>query len=211
MSTLTPKLKLIQPELSDNGRQTIQDLATNMAILDEAAEIYSDAIPRSGYWRKNKKVYFNNPQVGGHVGVVNLREGQAAYAWEAIRSYSVGDTVLSTTNNGHYYTCTQSGYSAPAEPNWLIASNSITEDTKNKKTWQAQFAYKLYDIVVPTIPNDRFYVCTVAGTSSSREPNWSTTNGNATSDGQVIWMTYKIVKWKESGISANFRPFGKIE
>ncbi|MOA05399.1 hypothetical protein D3C78_1249950 [compost metagenome] len=54
-------------------------------------------------------------------------------------------------------------------------------------------------------------MCTVAGTSGTNEPTWSTTNGIATSDSGVVWMTYRIAKWQESGVSVNFRPFGKIE
>jgi len=211
LSTVTQNLKLIKPELSDNGRQTIVDIATNMEILDKASDIYMDGAPTSGHWERNKKIYYINPSSGGYIGLVNIRAGEAAPNWSSIRAYSVGDRVQPTSNNGHYYTCIQSGNSSPFEPTWLVASGTTTEDTKNKTTWQPRFAYKHNDIVVPTILNDRFYVCTVAGTSGASEPNWSTTSGIATTDNGVVWMTYRIVKWQESGVSANFRPFGKIE
>ncbi|REK76302.1 hypothetical protein [Paenibacillus paeoniae] len=211
MSTITQTLKLIKPELSDNGRQTILDLASNMDKLDEAADIYSSTNPESGYWSKQKKIYYTNPQIGGYVGAVNIRSGQAAPKWTSLRRVLVGDPMIPTQDNGHYYVCTQSGYTAPFEPTWLVAANSITEDAKNKSEWKPQHAYRQYDIVVPNIPNDRFYVCTVSGTSGTTEPTWTTTDGTATSDANVVWMAYRIVKWKESGVAAQFRPFGKIE
>lgn len=37
------------------------------------------------------------------------------------------------------------------------------------------------------------------------------TDGTSIYDGAAVWLGYRIAKWKESGISALFRPFGKIE
>jgi len=211
MSTLTQNLKLIKPELSDNGRQTILDLASNMDKLDEASEVASPSIPESGYWNKQKKIYYSNPQIGGYVGAVNIRSGQAAPKWSSLRRVVVGDPIVPSQDNGHYYVCTQSGHTAPYEPTWQIAADAVTEDAKNKAVWRPQQVYRENDIVVPTFPSDRFYVCTIGGTSGASEPNWSTTDGNATRDAAIIWMAYRIAKWKESGTAAHFRPFGKIE
>lgn len=43
------------------------------------------------------------------------------------------------------------------------------------------------------------------------EPEWALTDGTSIYDGAAVWLGYRIAKWKESGISALFRPFGKIE
>ncbi len=211
MSTQTTKLNLIKPELTDNGRQTIQDLANNFQKIDDAASIYMSDLPTSGVWEKDKIIYLNNRSIGDFIGAVNLRKGMAAKGWGSINQYHVGDEVSPSTNNGHYYKCIQSGHSSPFEPDWSVASESITEDTRNKSIWQPSKLYNVYDIVVPTIDNDRFYVCITAGTSGTDEPEWPSLIGASVSDNQAIWMSYKVVKWQEAGISANFRPFGKIE
>lgn len=62
-------------------------------------------------------------------------------------------------------------------------------------TWAASTAYTVRSagdastgsIVKPTTQNDRFFKCTVAGTSGGTEPTWDTTIGNTTTDGTVTW------------------------
>ena len=211
MSSLTPNLGLIKPDINDEIHQTIIDLANNFQKLDDESDIYVLDYPTSGDWEKGKRVYFLNVDIGGYIGAVNIRTGKACPKWQSLHQYNVGDKVVPTVDNGHWYECIQSGYSAPTEPNWLIAAQTITEDTNGKTVWQPSTYYKLYDIVVPSVPNDRFYVCITAGTSGTSEPTWSTTDGISTVDGEVVWMTYRIVKWRESGTAACFRPFGKIE
>lgn len=211
MSTTTDKLGLIKPDIEDFGAQFVQDLASNFQKLDDSCSALGTGEPVSGYWKAGSKVDFINPVANGYVGLVNLRSGMTAPKWSALKQFNVGDLILPTANNGHYYTCTQSGTSAPLEPQWLVAAQTVTEDTRGKATWQPSRSYALHDVVVPSIPNDRFYVCVTAGTSGTGEPTWSTTNGVATTDGQVVWMTYRIVKWRETGTSVNFRPYGKIE
>ena len=211
MSTITSNLGLIKPDLTDNIHQTILDLSNNFQKLDDVSDIYVSSIPTSGDWELGDKVWFTNVFVGGYVGAINIRTGKATPQWSSLHAYNIGDRVCPTVDNGHWYECIQSGTSAPFEPNWLVAAQTVTEDTRNKSTWQPSTFYDLYDIVVPSIPNDRFYVCTTAGTSGTSEPTWTTTDGVATVDNEIVWITYKIVKWKESGTACLFRPFGKIE
>lgn len=211
MSSVTSNLGLIKPDIEDEVHQTIEDLAVNFQKLDDASDIYVDDIPTSGDWSIKKRVYFNDPASKGYIGAINLRTGKAAPKWVSLHQYTIGDKVAPTEDNGHWYECIQSGHSAPNEPNWLIAAQTITEDTNGKTTWQPSTYYNEHDIVVPSIPNDRFYVCVTAGTSGQSEPVWATTDGVATIDNEVVWIAYKIVKWRECGTSAHFRPFGKIE
>ncbi|MFF2090185.1 hypothetical protein [Paenibacillus sp. NPDC058174] len=211
MSTTTKKYNLAKPGTSDHIHQTILDLANNFQIIDDALETTVSSTPTSGAWKINQRVYYTNTFVGGFVGAINIRAGEAAPVWDSLTAYTTGQKITPTANNGHYYTCIQAGHSSPYEPAWLVASGTITEDTKNKSYWEPTKAYELYDIVIPSVPNDRFYVCTVAGTSGTNEPDWAAQDGIATSDRGVVWMSYRIVKWKESGPSVNFRPFGKIE
>ncbi|MCU6710075.1 hypothetical protein M6D81_15365 [Paenibacillus sp. J5C_2022] len=200
-----------KPEITDHIHQTVIDLHDNFQKLDDAAEVYIDATPTSGSWTKNKKLYYTQPQNGGYVGIINLREGKAAPRWGSITPYAIGDEVIPAEDNGHYYSCIQSGYSSPFEPVWSTSDSSVTEDTFNKEVWQPSKSYSLHDIVLSSITNDRFYVCITPGTSGVNEPQWATSNGVSTTDNEVVWMTYRIVKWQEVGSAAHFRPFGKIE
>lgn len=53
--------------------------------------------------------------------------------------------------------------------------------------WTASTAYTVGQYIVPTTSNGRLYKCTTAGTSSSTQPSWGTTNGGTTTDGTVTW------------------------
>jgi len=55
-------------------------------------------------------------------------------------------------------------------------------------TWTAGTAYAQYATVVPTVPNGRHYICTVAGTTHATvEPTWPTTSGDTVTDGTATW------------------------
>ncbi|ALS22318.1 hypothetical protein [Paenibacillus naphthalenovorans] len=211
MSTLSNKLKLIIPSLNDEVQQTILDLAFNFQKLDDASNTYAIQIPTSGFYKLNEKVWNSNPQTGQYVGWVNTREGRASPKWTPLYAYNVGDFVVPNVDNGHYYECIQAGRSGVNEPTFLTNEGSLIEDTKNGSTWQPSKVYNLYDVVFPTLDNNRFYVCTVAGTSGSNEPNWSLIDGGTVDDNMVVWTGYRKVIWQEKGIACNFKPFGKIE
>lgn len=69
-------------------------------------------------------------------------------------------------------------------------------------TWQASTAYtkratgdaKTGSVVKPTTANDRYFRCSVAGTSGGTEPTWNTTLGGTTTDGTVTWVAIKALK-----------------
>jgi len=211
MSEITSNLELVKPDIDDNIYQTIMDLASNFQKIADNIPVYVDAIPTSGDWPLHRQVLYKTPVSGGYIGAVNVRAGKAAPKWESLKNYNVGDVVVPVNDNGHYYTCVQSGKSGFLQPDFKVATQTITDDTKNGSVWQPSKYYNINDIVFPTVSNNRFYLCTVPGTSSVSEPTWATTDGVATSDNQVVWVTYKIVKWQESGTAAYFKNFGKIE
>lgn len=211
MSTVTDKLKLIKPALSDEVQQTIIDLANNFQKIDDVSDSYMDTPPTSGTWKRDKKIYRKNVREGEHIGWVNVREGIAAPKWNSLYSYRVGDRIISNNNNGHVYECIQSGQSGVTEPNFPVISNQTIRDVNGATKWQPSRKYNLHDLVFPSQENGRFYVCTVSGISGTSEPNWSVTDGGTVDDGMAVWTGYRIVTWKEIGISANFRPFGKVE
>jgi len=51
----------------------------------------------------------------GSVTWTAMREG-GVEVWQASHAYAVGDIVIPTLNNGHYYRCTTAGTSAASEP-----------------------------------------------------------------------------------------------
>lgn len=211
MSTTTSNLKLIAPELTDEVHQTLQDLAANFRTLDRESEIKVDRLPTSGYWEKGQKVYYKNVSPGSYIGAVNVQAGEAAPQWKSINVYSLGDKVVPTVYNGHVYNCVQSGYSGPNEPVWPTTANGFVEDIQAYQYWKPSHFYDLFDIVLPAVPNGRFYVCTAAGTSGTSEPVWSVNDGVATSDNGAVWTGYRRARWQESGPAADFHHFGKIE
>lgn len=58
--------------------------------------------------------------------------------------------------------------------------------------WTTAVAYAVGDVVVPTTPNDHWYMCTVAGTSGGAEPTWTTTGATIT-DGPVTWQDMGVI------------------
>ncbi len=75
---------------------------------------------------------------------------------------------------------------------WINAGNTAyVTAAYPATTWQPSTAYVAGDVVLPSTANDRFYVCTTAGTSGTSESVLTavTTIGNLTaSDNGVYWM-----------------------
>ena len=56
-------------------------------------------------------------------------------------------------------------------------------------TWVASTAYIVGDVVLPSTASDKFYVCSVAGTSGTTEPTWSGAAGTVQPlDGTMYWV-----------------------
>jgi len=53
--------------------------------------------------------------------------------WLASRTYKVGDLVVPTVANGHFFNCTTAGTSGGAEPTWATGAGATTTD--NTVTW----------------------------------------------------------------------------
>jgi len=61
--------------------------------------------------------------------VVNRKDGENAADWEAATAYALGDFVVPTTPNGHYYQCTTAGTSDASEPTWPTDGSTVTDGT----------------------------------------------------------------------------------
>lgn len=210
MSSITSRLGLVAPSLNDEVHQTIQDLSNNFVKLDDASEIYLNHPPQSGEWPRGKHIWNNSPSVDSYAGWVNIRSGRAAPEWSQLYAYRVGDLVVSNQDNGHVYECTQAGQSGTIEPLFPTGEGQSVVDTRGGTVWQASRSYQLHDIAFPSMDNNRFYVCTVAGSSGVSEPTWSLLDGGTVDDHTVVWTGYRIATWREVGVSALFRPFGLI-
>ncbi len=57
--------------------------------------------------------------------------------WATAVTYLVGDIIIPTVANGHFYKCTQSGVSAAAQPAFPLASGAeVPENNPSKVIWQ---------------------------------------------------------------------------
>ena len=59
--------------------------------------------------------------------VVNMAEGVSASAWASETSKEVGDLVVPTTPNGHYYECTTAGDTGTTEPTWPEDGSTVSD------------------------------------------------------------------------------------
>ena len=79
---------------------------------------------------------------------------------------------------------------------WYINTNgslSFKIFTSPSTAWSGPVAKSLNDAVIPTVANNFFYECTVAGTTGAGEPAWPTTVGSTVVDGTVTWICRKVV------------------
>lgn len=65
----------------------------------------------------------------------------------------------------------------------------IPKLTSTATTWVGSKGYSLNDMIIPTTPNNYYYICTTAGTSGGDEPTWTTDIGDTISDGSgdLVW------------------------
>jgi len=67
---------------------------------------------------------------------------------------------------------------------WQMGENALYG---TPPAWAASTAYAVDDIIIPSTANGYYYICTVAGTSNSAEPVWTTGIGDAITDNTVTW------------------------
>lgn len=204
-----------KPEINDDIIRTIEYLFTNFGMLDnfidEKTDNLSSFLQVNTVYEVSKKIWKSNPAVGSNLGWINLRTGKFAPTWQANTSYSVGDQVLPLVNNGHIYTCVEDGTSVLSEPSHSVINGTSYFDIRGASEWISNYVYNIDDIVLATDGSQLFYFkCIRGGTSAITEPVWVNTSGATIMDGSTQWQTFKTVKWKESGISSNFREFGNI-
>lgn len=70
--------------------------------------------------------------------------------------------------------------------------DALLEKHQRAALWEASTAYTVGAVIQPNDPDGHRYVCTVAGTSSTTEPDFDTTRDCLTGDGDDL-------VWKEAG------------
>lgn len=73
-----------------------------------------------------------------------------------------------------------------------LASKTITLTAAASwaTTWASATAYKVGDLVRPTVDNGHLYRCIVAGTSDGVQPTWPTVNGQTVVDNTATWAEF---------------------
>lgn len=85
----------------------------------------------------------------------------------------------------------------------------VPRRTESAATWVANTAYSLNDMVIPTTPNNYYYVCTTAGTShATTEPTWTTDIGDTIADGTVEWTVAYHYEYTRVSTDHNFYEKG---
>lgn len=208
----TERLGLYKPDyLTDEWEYFINEMSNNFQKLDDAYWEKKELFPTSGFHLMGEIKQSATPTIGGYLGWVNIRSGQSAPVWIKQKVYQSGDLIVPERDNGHYYICTQSGTSGLTEPIFPVSNNGTVKDSRGSNGWISNHTYSVNDIVVPSIDNGRYYICIQGGLSGNSEPVWQTIEGSTTYDGNISWHGFRIATWQESGVSAHFRPFGKIE
>ena len=161
---------------------------------------------------KGKIIWNDNPVIGGYIGWVNIREGKHAPSWQPKTYYTVGQEVKATPDNGNIYKCVTSGRSMVNNPTFLVGNGVEFYDVNGYK-WLPNYNYDVNDVVFAVNGSKLFYyICETAGLTDVNEPAWSSVlSGNTVIDGSVVWRKEPSIKWKQVGVSSEFRPFGKIE
>ena len=112
-------------------------------------------------------------------------------------------------DNGHYYTCIQTGYSGLTEPIFPVSNGGEVQDTRGANQWNSNHYYNVNDIVFPSLDNGRFYVCIQAGESGDIEPNWITVDGATTYDKTQFGRVIALLSGRKAELQSTFVPLAK--
>ncbi|MDD3493454.1 MAG: hypothetical protein PHZ19_08180 [Candidatus Thermoplasmatota archaeon] len=101
---------------------------------------------------------------------------------------------------------------AAAKNTEFISSGGISAYEKkalSPQPWAKNTAYKVGDVVHPTVLNGYFYKCTAAGTShATTEPTWPTTVGGTVTDNTVTWTCIAMGDKENLAAVQQFHTYG---
>lgn len=200
---------------NDDIKQTVISYGENFVKIEKhlkESTITPDNLANGQLIEKGKTIWNSNPVIGGYIGWVNIREGKHSPNWKPKINYTVGQEIKAQPDNGNVYRCVTAGRSMVNHPTFLVGSGVEFYDA-NGNNWFPNYNYQVNDVVFATNGSKLFYyICETAGITNTTEPVWSgVLSGNTVIDGSVVWRKEATIKWKQVDISAEFRPFGKVE
>lgn len=200
---------------TDDIKETIVSYGNNFSELEKYLKesATSPETISTGQLIENGKIIWNrNPVSNGYVGWVNTREGKHAPEWKPKTRYTVGQEIKAVPDNGNTYTCVVAGRSMANVPTFAVGMGAEFYDANGNK-WFPNYNYQVNDVVFAVNgAKTAYFICETAGLTDNVEPIWSSVlAGSTLIDGSVVWRKENTIKWKQSGKSSNFRPFGKIE
>jgi len=110
--------------LLNNG----SDYPNNSIVLGDRKLAFSSGIPTSNVWKDRDVIFDSTSLVGGKVGFWCRRGGRAAPMWSASTTYTVGQYVVPTSDNGYSFKCITAGTSGSSSPTWNTATDGTTTD-----------------------------------------------------------------------------------
>lgn len=199
----------------DDIKETIVNYGKNFIDIEKyirGGELSPEETADGNVVTKGKIVWNDNPTIGSYVGWVNIRTGVHAPEWKPDQAYLAGSVIKAKPDNGNIYTCTVAGKSMSNNPTFLVGTGIEFYDAVGD-FWYPDYVYNVNDVVFPTNGSKLFfYVCQTAGITNGTEPSWSSVaTGSTVINGSVVWRKEATIRWKQSGVSAGFRPFGKVE
>jgi hypothetical protein len=107
--------------------------------------------------------------------------------WTATTAYSVGDTVLPATPNGHIYKCTTAGTSGSSAPGtWNTGAGSTTTD--GTVVWTEMTTL----ILAGSLPQEASYTGYARVSVASSTSNWNATQGGTGTSNGTTGQTSNI-------------------
>lgn len=100
------------------------------------------------------------------------------------------------------------GTSISTLPTFPISGDHLVNELIEIPVWKASTSYQVGDLIKPTRDFGYYMECTVAGTSGTTEPTWST--WASVKDNTITWVPRKPITWKHLAYKAQFRPYGSI-
>lgn len=171
------------------------------------------SLPTTGWHNLGSMFYHAVPVPGGTLGWICITEGlSCANTWKPATGYSTYRNVSDRIAvNSYIYEATTNERSGSTIPNFTgTPGEKVMDISPLPKTWSANTAYAVGDLVIPTDSGHYYYKCTIAGTSGMVEPKWSEGTGKPVTDGTVTWMEHHVQVWIEIAAEAKFKEFGSI-
>jgi hypothetical protein len=122
--------------------------------------------------------------------------------WTPGTPYASGVTILA---GGYLYQSQNAGISGHTAPAWNTTVGSNTTDNNYAAGgWSNGRAYTVGEVMIGTGGKSNAYVyrCTVAGTTSSPQPTWTTTIGNTQTNGSATFQNIGLqaaITWLNLG------------